>query len=233
MKARIAAAALVAVLVGVQPLVAQRRQDPPPQKLPGQAQVARAQAARADSLKRDSVKALTPAKNARQQASGTGSGMALSGGAGIGWTRPACDFCRRHLDAGPALYLQMTSQVNPRLALGAEADLWARDNEVFVLNGALSFVAQLRKHPESPFFLKGGIGYMTYRAYDDSGDLVSNMPAIQMGAGYRFMLSSGFAINNYATLFAARFGKLREDGDVVVDNFGVMSLQLGLGVTRF
>lgn len=161
------------------------------------------------------------------------SGLAMTGGAGIGWTRPACDFCRRTRAAGPVAFLQVTSEVNPSLALGAEARFWARDDEVFELTGSLGAVAYLFPTPGGPLHLKGGLAYLSYRAYDDDGDLVSNMPAILLGAGYRFEIAEGFGLTNFVNVVAGRFGTLRSDDAALVHNMGVTSFQLGLALTRF
>jgi hypothetical protein len=170
--------------------------------------------------------------HAQNQAAAGGRGITLTGGAGVGWTRPACSYCRRSLNAGPVVYLDATGQVNPRLALGAQANLWAHDEQAFVLMGMLGLVAQLYPNPEGPLFLRAGLGYLTYRAYDDDQDLVSNAPAINLGIGYRFQFSSGIAITNFANMLTSRFGKLRSDDAVLVDNMGVTSLQLGIALSR-
>jgi hypothetical protein len=167
------------------------------------------------------------------EAQAPGRGLAMTGGAGIGWTRPACDFCRRERAAGPVAYLQVTSQMNSAFALGAEARFWARDDDVFELTGSLGVVAYLYPTPGGPFHIKGGLAYLSYRAYDDDGDLVSNMPAIQLGAGYRFRISDGFGLTNFVNFVAGRFGTLRSDDDALVDNMGVTSVQVGLALTRF
>lgn len=160
-------------------------------------------------------------------------GIAMTGGAGVGWTRPACDFCRRQRAAGPMFFLQMAGHLTPTVALGAEADFWARDDEVFELTGAIGLVAYLYPTPGGAFHVKGGLSYLSYRLYDDDGDLVSNMPAIQLGAGYRFTVSDRVALTNFVNFVAARFGSLRSEDAVLVDNMGITSLQLGLAITRF
>lgn len=162
-----------------------------------------------------------------------GKGIAMTGGAGIGWARPACEYCRRQLSAGPAAYLQMTTPVNPRLSLGVEANFWARDDEVFELMGSLGAVAVLFTNPGGPFHLKAGIAYLSYRAYDDDGDLVSNAPAMQLGAGYRFRISDELALTNFVNVITSRFGTLRSDDAVVVENMGITAFQLGVAITRF
>ena len=168
-----------------------------------------------------------------QAVPGQSNGLEMTGGAGIGWTRPACDFCRRDLSAGPVVYLQVTKQITPTFGLGADARFWARNSEAFELVGSIGAVAYLFPTPGGAFHLKGGLSYLSYRAYDDDGDLVSNMPAVQLGAGYRFNVAEGFALTNYVNLVAGRFGTLRSDDAAIVENMGIMSVQLGLALTRF
>jgi hypothetical protein len=170
---------------------------------------------------------------ATAQSPARGTGLAMTGGAGIGWTRPACEFCRRDRAAGPVAYLQVTTQMSTSFALGAEARFWARNDEVFELIGALGAVAYLFPTPGGPFHIKGGISYLSYRAYDDDGDLVANMPAIQLGAGYRFRISDGLGLTNFVNVVTGRFGTLRSDDAAVVSNMGVTSFQLGLALTRY
>lgn len=172
------------------------------------------------------------AQSPRAQEGITQEGVTLMGGAGIGWTRPACSYCRRSLDAGPVIYLNMLAPVRPNLTLGAEGNVWARDAEVFSLVGSLGVIAQLSPRAGGPLYLKAGLGYMTYRAFDDEADLVSNAPALQLGVGYRSRLSDELMLNGFTNVLLSRFGKLRSGDAVIVDNFGVTSLQLGIGLTR-
>jgi hypothetical protein len=172
------------------------------------------------------------AQPARAQSPRNGEGVTLMGGAGVGWTRAACGFCRRSRDAGPVIYLQMTTPLKTNLLLGAEGNVWVRDAEVFSLVGSLSAIAQLNPRPGSPLYLKGGLGFVTYRAFDDEADLVSNGPAMQLGGGYHVPVTSEVALNTFVNVLVSRFGKLRSEESVVVDNFGVTSIQLGVGLTR-
>ena len=172
------------------------------------------------------------AQPVRAQSPRAGEGVSLMGGAGVGWTRAACGFCRRARDAGPVIYLQMTSPLKTNLSIGAEGNVWVRDAEVFSLVGALSGIVLLNPRPGSPLYLKAGLGFVTYRAYDDEADLTSNGPAMQLGGGYRTRISDELALNTFANVLVSRFGKLRSEENVVVDNFGVTSIQLGVGLTR-
>jgi hypothetical protein len=110
--------------------------------------------------------------------------------------------------------------------------VWVRDAEVFSLVGSLSAIGHLYPRPGGPRYLKAGLGFTTYRAFDDEADLVSNGPAVQLGAGYRVPITVELALNTFANVLVSRFGKLRSEEDVVVDNFGITSIQLGVGLTR-
>jgi len=159
-------------------------------------------------------------------------GFQIMGGAGVGWTRTACGFCRRERDPGPVVYLQATSRIRPGLTIGAEGNVWARDDEIFVLVGSIGAIANIYPNVESPLYLKGGLSYVTYRAFDEDGDLIANGPGIQLGAGYRFRVTEDITITNFVNVLASRYGKLKEEDTVVVDNFGVTSFQLGIGLVR-
>jgi len=45
-------------------------------------------------------------------------------------------------------------------------------------------------------------------------------------------LSEALTVSNYLNVMASAFGKLRSGETVVVDNLGVTSLQLGVGIAR-
>jgi hypothetical protein len=158
--------------------------------------------------------------------------LTVGAGGGVGWTRPACDYCRRELDPGPVAWVRISGPVNPGLIVGAEANVWANDDEVFVLVGSLLAVAQLHPRRGEPLFVRGGLGYVTYRAYADDDDLVANAPGLLFGLGYEFRISDRLALNNAVTLIASRFGSLRGDDRTVVDRIGTTSIQLAVGVIR-
>lgn len=164
-------------------------------------------------------------------------GFFYGAGAGGGWTRASCGYCRREHSFGPVLNARVGGTLGSRSLLGAEASVWTRsdgEQDVRLLTGSLMVVAWLYPRPDGPFYLRGGAGAVTYRVYGegDDDDLSSLGPALQLGAGYEFRLSDRTVLTNYASLVASRFGKLRAGEVVVVENLGVTSLQFGIGLTR-
>lgn len=164
-------------------------------------------------------------------------GLFYGAGAGGGWTRAACGYCRRDYSFGPIVFARLGGTLGERSLLGAEASLWTKsdaEEDVRLLTGSLMAVAWLYPSADGPLYLKGGLGAVTYRVYGegDDDDLSSLGPALQLGAGYEFRLSERLLLTNYVNVVASRFGKLRSGEVIVVDNIGVTSFQFGIGLTR-
>jgi hypothetical protein len=175
--------------------------------------------------------------NAQESRSARPGGMFCGAGAGGGWTRVACSYCRRDYAFGPVVFARLGGSLGQRALLGAEASAWTRNDaeeDVRLLTGSLMAVAWLYPSADGPLYLKGGLGAVSYRVYGagDDDDLSSLGPALQLGAGYEFRLSDRLLLTNYVNVLASRFGKLRSGEVIVVDNLGVTSLQFGIGLTR-
>jgi len=172
-----------------------------------------------------------------QQSTVSARGIFLGGVAGAGWTRVGCDYCRRDFEAGPTASVHVGTHVRPGLRMGAELSGWTHgdgEEDVRLVMGALTAVAWLHPRPGGPFFVKGGLGWVTYRVWGDGDDddLASGGPGIQLGAGWEFRLSEALTVSNFLHVTASAFGKLRSGETVVVDNLGVTSIQLGVGIAR-
>ncbi len=158
----------------------------------------------------------------------------LSAGVGGGWSRVACAICRTQRNLGPTGYLRIGANVRPGLMLGAEANGWTRapgeDQREWV--GALSAVGYLYPRPSGALFVKGGLGYLTYRTNDAEDQLKTSSLGVQLGAGYEFRVGSSLLITNYLNLHASSFGSLKEGDTQVIDDVSVTLLQLGVGITR-
>ncbi len=165
-------------------------------------------------------------------------GLFLGGGSGAGWTRVACGYCRRVFAFGPVATVRAGARLRPGVRLSAELNGWThRDDEpdVRLVMGALTMVAQLQPDPGRPFFVRGGLGWVTYRVRGngDDDDFASGGPGLQLGAGWSFRLSETLAMSNSLNVVASAFGKLRSGETVVVDNLGVTSIQLNVSLTKF
>jgi hypothetical protein len=162
----------------------------------------------------------------------------MGGGVGAGWTRIACEYCRREHEFGPIGYLRLGSRLRPGLLIGAELNGWTHsedEEEIRLFMAALTAVGWLYPNPARPLFLKGGLGWVNYRVNGggEDDDLASGGPGLVLGAGYEFRLSESLTMTNYINVVASAFGKLRSGETVVVENLGITSIQFGVGVTKF
>ena len=111
--------------------------------------------------------------------------------------------------------------------MGGEATIWTHEveDELEYLGAAM---AVLYLHPDQgPLFLKGGLGYVGYRAGDD---IALNTVGMQLGAGCELRIA-GIAITNFANLIASSFGSLKNESVTIANDVSTTLLQLGVGLT--
>jgi hypothetical protein len=172
------------------------------------------------------LSALLCATQARAQTPDAG-GLSIAVGAGAGWARVSCDVCQTARDLGPSAFLNMGTMVRPGVRVGGEATFWTHEveDEREHMGAAM---AVLYLHPrQGPLYLKGGVGYVGYRAGDD---IALNTIGMQVGAGYELRLG-GLALNNFANLISSGFGSLENEGTTIAEDVSTTLLQLGVGIT--
>ncbi|HEY0673665.1 MAG TPA: outer membrane beta-barrel protein [Longimicrobiales bacterium] len=163
---------------------------------------------------------------ANAQNTGNG-GVSLAVGAGAGWARVSCDICQTSRDLGPSAFVRVATAVRPGLRVAAEATAWTHEVEDERENLG-SLMALLYLHPKaSALYVKGGLGYVGYRAGEDIG---MNALGMQFGAGYELRLG-GLGLNNYVNLIGSSFGSLKNDDTVIAEDVSTTMLQLGVGIT--
>ena len=156
-----------------------------------------------------------------------GDGVWLSAGAGVGWGRVSCDICQTTRDIGPGGYARVGTTIHPGVRVAAEASAWTHQVEDERENlGAVMAVLYLQP-PESRLFVKGGLGYIGYRAGED---IALNSAGLQVGGGFEFQLG-GFALNNYINLIGSSFGNLKNGSDTIANDVSTTLLQFGVGFT--
>jgi hypothetical protein len=174
---------------------------------------------------------LVQAGDAAAQAPGTGTWFGF--GAGGGWTRVSCAICSTDRDLGPAGQVRIGTSIRPGLLVGAEASAWTHtddeQDDVRETVATLAGVGYVYPRPGGPLYLKGGAGYIAYRAGDD---VAANLFGLLVGAGYEFPLSDSFAITNDLSLVATSFGALKNGDATAADDVSVTVLQLAVGIRR-
>jgi hypothetical protein len=164
---------------------------------------------------------------AGEPATGTWYGI----GAGGGWARVSCAICSAARDIGPAAQLRIGTTIRPGLLVGGEASAWTHTSEDDVREtvGTIAAIGYVYPRPGGPLYLKGGAGYVAFRAGDD---LASNLLGLIVGVGYEFRVGEALSITNDLGLIASSFGALKNGAATAADDVSVTVLQFGIGVRR-
>ncbi len=158
-------------------------------------------------------------------------GWWIGAGLGLGWGRVSCEFCRNERHPGATAHIRFARPLNSKVALGGEFSGWTHnieEDEVRELIGAAQAVGYFYPRPNGMWYLKGGLGWMTYRA----DKAFSNGVGVQLGGGYEFPIGGGLTLTNYLSIMALAFSSIRTEDDIVLDDVGISLLQIGMGVTR-
>lgn len=175
--------------------------------------------------------AMLCAAEAGAQAPESASGTWFGIGAGGGWARVSCTICSAARDVGPAGQMRIGTTLRPGLLVGGEASAWTHTNEDDVREtvGTIAAVGYLYPRPGGALYLKGGAGYVAFRA---GNDLASNLFGLIVGAGYEFRIGEQLSITNDLGLVASSFGALKNGAATAADDVSVTVLQFGIGIRR-
>jgi outer membrane protein with beta-barrel domain len=158
-------------------------------------------------------------------------------GAGIGTASAAvnCDICTDGRNGGLSGHVGGGFTFSPSLRAGAEIAGWQdhTDNirQRLMMYGASVYWTPV---PGGSWYLKGGMGMMTYNAQDtadqDDDPLGASTAALQLGAGYDFRAGSKLWFTPFANLIVSTSGNLTSGNSIVTDaSFSLM--QIGAGLT--
>lgn len=158
-------------------------------------------------------------------------------GAGLGTASAAvnCDICTNDRNGGLSGFLAGGFRFSPSLRAGAELTAW-QDNTDEIRQRLILYGASLywTPTPGASWFLKGGIGMMTYNGQDladeDDDPLGATTGALQLGAGYDFRAGNRLYFTPFANLIVSTSGNLTSGNTIVTDaSFSLM--QIGAGFT--
>jgi hypothetical protein len=158
----------------------------------------------------------------------------VGGGIGAASASVNCDICIGDRNGGLSGYLAGGLRLTPALHLGAELGGWFDQTED-VHQRLLLYGASLWWHPRpgQHWFLKGGVGLMSYRAAtgnDDDDPLTANAAALQLGAGYDLRAGRKLWLSPFANLAVTSSGNLTS-GNTIVTGASFSMLQVGAGLT--
>jgi hypothetical protein len=144
----------------------------------------------------------------------------------------ACSICRDMSDRSVAAGLTVGVRQSPRMYLGVQLDGWYRysggQNERVYSIGPL---AQYYPMAKRPLFVRLGLGMSEFLATDEDDDLSSRSVAVQVGAGYDFVISRSYLLTPFASYMRGAGGRLSLNGERATLPAGVELLQYGLQIT--
>ena len=190
------------------------------------------------SLCSSGVLIMLAANSLAAQRPNTREGFWISLGAGLGSAGTDCQSCPTDRTEGGAAYLRMGGTLSPILQLGGESDGWFYTSgsgvgRVDESLGFASFIATVYPSRTGAFFLKVGIGGMTYRRDDGIDELTATAPSGTLGAGYDIRLGRNFSLTPFINSLATSGVTFKLNGTTVPGgaDIKINLVQLGLGVT--
>ncbi len=137
-----------------------------------------------------------------------------------------CAFADSAKGGGATGFIKLGGTVSPQLLLGGEVNAWVKDvGGATESVGNVSFAAYYYPAAASGFFLKGGVGYASYRL-SDGGSVDGRGFGLLAGLGYDVRVGRNISITPVGNFY---FGS---DGDVdIIPSVKHTVFDFGVGIT--
>ena len=181
-----------------------------------------------------SLVGLTGALQAQGRHPNTREGFWIGLGAGTGSAGLDCTDCATNRIGAPSGYIRAGGTFSPKILLGGEVNGWTHtEGNVDESIGFGSFILMWYPGRSGAFYLKFGLGGMSYHASDGVNTLDATAPAGSFGVGYEFRVARNFSIVPYFNSLASSAVTLKQNGTTVStgEDIRITLAQLGLGVT--
>lgn len=169
-----------------------------------------------------------------QQVQG-GDGLWFGAGLGPGVAVVSCSICRS--DRGTALTgdLRLGGRLRRGILIGAEATVWAGGTTAGAHESmwGLGPVGYFYPRPSGTFYLKAGLGILSWHSSDGHDVLTADGLGLVAGLGWEFRVARRLTLSPYASLSTASFGgDIKFNGATIQKDGGLMLAQFGLSLTR-
>jgi hypothetical protein len=192
-----------------------------------------------------SLLGLIPGASAAQgfgPAAASRSGSWIGLGAGHGLTALRCGICESDRgQSGLGGYVRAGGTFSERLLLGGEATHWRRsEGDVQERTSGLTATGYWYPDPQHGYYLRFGAGLTWYRAAEDDIALTAQLLSLVSGVGYEMRVNHRVSLVPFANVMVTAQGDMlrvdtRNGGYTatrVTDDLGLLSLHIGIGITR-
>jgi hypothetical protein len=165
--------------------------------------------------------------------SNTRQGFWASLGMGAGSTGANCNQCSDDRSTGGSGYLRLGGTLSNKILLGGESTGWFKsENTVDETLAFASFVLLWYPSATGAFYLKFGLGGMTYSAQAPLLELEAEAPSGSFGLGYEIRVARNVSIVPFFNSLASSPVEVKVNGvPIPTDDISVNLVQLGIGVT--
>ncbi|HWP38097.1 MAG TPA: hypothetical protein VNL18_11145, partial [Gemmatimonadales bacterium] len=162
----------------------------------------------------------------------TRQGFWASFGVGAGSTGAECNQCSSDRTTGGSGYIRLGGTVSNKVLLGGESTGWFHsEGGVDETLGFASFVLLWYPSATGAFYLKFGLGGMSYEAQAPLLELTATAPSGSFGLGYEIRVGRNVSIVPFLNSLASSSVELKVNGTPVpTDDISVTLVQLGVGV---
>jgi len=166
-------------------------------------------------------------------------GLWIGAGVGLGWARVSCRICGANRGHSLSAAAQVGGRISNSILIGGEIEAWFRGSnsdqdrpgdELLLAYGA---VVYWYPTPRYPYYLKGGVGLVTYRIDDGTDKVTSSALGPKIGIGYELHVAGHLSAVPYLNILVGSTGAtVKLNGSEVLDNASIGLLQFGIGIAH-
>jgi hypothetical protein len=164
----------------------------------------------------------------------TREGFWIGLGVGSGSTGLDCTDCTSDRTAGPSGYIRAGATLSPKVLLGVEGNGWAHSQGTLDESvGYGSVILMWYPSRTGAFYLKLGLGGMSYRGDDGVDVITATASSGSFGLGYEFRVGRNFSLVPYLNSLASSAVKTQLNGqpNPTNEDISITLVQFGLGAT--
>lgn len=166
-------------------------------------------------------------------------GLWIGAGVGLGWARVSCRICGANRGHSLSAAAQVGGRLSNSVLIGGEIEGWFRNSnsdqnrpadELLLAYGA---VVYWYPSPRYPYFLKAGLGLVTYRIDDGTDRLTSSALGPRIGIGYELHVAGHLSAVPYLNILVGSTGaEVKLNGSELLNQASIGLLQFGIGIAH-